>query len=523
MRNRKWMIMVMAVCCVLALVACTSAVDSNVKNKTESEQESDGNVSVKASYENAEQIDLSEYTDLVTIDKEGTYVLSGELQGQVLVEAKDKEVTLILDNVDITSESSAAIYVKKAANVTITLADGSNNTLTDGTEYVYDDQEKEEPNSTLFSKSDLTIDGNGTLTINANFNNGIKTKDILTVLSGNINITAVNDGLSGNDGINISGGNITLDVGDDGIHSEADLVISGGNITVINSYEGLEGENVYINGGNIDVTSSDDGINAAGGSDDSTAGIGRESFGEGSDTHVYINGGTVLVHADGDGIDSNGSIFMTGGTVTVYGPTDNADGAIDYETGMTVSGGTLIAVGSSGMACAPTSTENQSFIMVNVNGSEGQEVIVTDSDNTEMIRFTAQKKFSNLVLSTADIVEGETYYISVDNNEKTECTAGESQGGFGHGGNMGGEFQHGDFKNGDFKNGDFQPGEVPGGDFQPGDKQDGNFQPGEMPGGDFQPGDKQDGDFQFGEVPDGDTQSGDFQPGQMDPRSGGKQ
>lgn len=482
MRNRKWMTMVTAVCCVLALAACTNSVNGNVKNKTEGEQESGGNVGAKASYENAAQINLSEYSDTVTIDKAGTYVLSGTLKGQVLVEAKDTEVTLILDKVDITSGAGAAIYVKKAAKVTITLADGSSNILTDGTESVYD-EENDDPNAAIYSKCDLTINGNGTLTVNANFRNGIKTKGVLTVTGGNMNITAVNDGLSGNEGINIEDGNITIKAGDDGIHSEADLVISGGDITVIDSYEGLEGENVYINGGSIDVTASDDGINAAGGSDEPTADGGRNSFGEGSDTHVYLNGGTVLVHADGDGIDSNGSIFMTGGTVTVYGPTDNANGAIDYETGMTLSGGTLIAVGSSGMACAPTSTENQSFIMVNVNGSEGQEIIVTDGDNTEIIRFTAQKNFSNLVLSTADIVEGETYYISADNNEKAECTAGESQGGFGHGSNMGGGFPHGNFQDGDF-----QPGEMPNSDFQPGEKPSGDFVPGEIPDGEFRPG-----------------------------------
>lgn len=466
MKNSKRLVMIMAVFSMMVLTACGNMVHGDVKDKADGIQEKS-----EADDESAVKINLSEYTDTVTIDREGTYILSGNLKGQVLVEAEDAAVTLVLDNVDITSPSNAAIYVKKADEVTITLADKSSNVLTDAAEYVYDDEEKEEPNAALFSKSDLTINGTGSLTVNGRFNNAVKTKDILTVVNGEINITAVNDGLSANDGITIENGNITLDVGDDGIHSEEDLIISGGNVTVANSYEGLEGKNVYIEGGNIFVTASDDGINAAGGSDEQAAG-GRNSMGEGSDTNVYINGGTVLVHADGDGIDSNGSIYMTGGVVTVFGPTDDGNGAIDYETGMTLSGGTLIAAGSSQMACAPTLTENQSFIMVNINGSEGEEVVVTDSNQTEIIRFTAQKNFSNLVVSTADMAEGGHYYVSAAGTEK-ECVAGESQRGFGHGGNM---------------DGNFFPGEKPDGDLFPEEKPDGDFKPGEKPDGDFHPG-----------------------------------
>ncbi len=467
MKNSRRLLMIMAVCSMMVFTACSNAVDGGVKDKTDEIQEKS-----EANDESAEEINLSEYTDTVTIDKEGIYVLSGSLKGQVLVEAEDAAVTLVLDNVDITSPSNAAIYVKKADAVTITLADNSSNVLTDAVEYVYDDEEKEEPDAALFSKSDLIINGTGTLTVNGRFNNAIKTKDILTMVNGEINITAVNDGLSANDGITIENGSITLNAGDDGIHSEEDLIISGGNITVANSCEGLEGKNVYIEGGNIFVTASDDGINAASESDEKEAGEGRDSVGEGSDTNVYINGGTVLVHADGDGIDSNGSIYMTGGIVTVFGPTDDGNGAIDYETGMTLSGGTLIAAGSSQMACAPTLTENQSFIMVNINGSEGEEVVVTDSNQTEIIRFTAQKNFSNLVVSTADMAEGGHYYVSAARTEK-ECVAGESQRGLGPGGDM---------------NGVFQPGEKPDGDFNQGEKPDGEFNPGEKPDGDFQPG-----------------------------------
>lgn len=397
--------------------------------------------------EGAKRISLSEYTGTVTIDAGGTYILSGSLLGQVVVEADNATVNLILDNAKIHSETSAAIYVKKAGNVIVTLAPESRNVLTDAAEYVYDDAEKKEPDSALFSKSDLTINGSGTLTVNGNFNNAIKSKDFLTVSGGNLNVMSVNDGITGKDGLTVEDGTIIADVADDGLHSDGDLIISGGSITIVRSNEGLEGKNIYINGGTIHVNAADDGINAA----DGTA-----SFGKGSDTHVYINGGTVLVHADGDGIDSNGSIYMTGGEVTIYGPTDNANGALDYEAGMTLTGGTLIAAGSLGMACAPTDTQNQSYIMVNVNAGQGEEVLITSGGGAEIIRFTAEKRCSNIVVSSADIIEGETYYVSVADNEKTVCTAGQGTMNFGPGGkmreHMGGNKEDGFVPGGMFEN-----------------------------------------------------------------------
>ena len=117
---------------------------------------------------------------------------------------------LILNNVNIKCDNSAAIYVKKAQKVIITLSDGTTNTLNDGTSYVYDDAENEEPNAALYSKADLTINGTGTLVVNSNFNNGIRSNDLLKLVNGNIFVTAVNNAITGKDGILIKDGNYSI-------------------------------------------------------------------------------------------------------------------------------------------------------------------------------------------------------------------------------------------------------------------------------------------------------------------------
>jgi hypothetical protein len=137
----------------------------------------------------------------VTITKAGTYVLSGILNdGQVIVDTEDTDaVRLVLNDADLTCLSSASIYVKSAEKAVLVLADGTENSVTDGTEYVLEDEESDEPNAAVFSKSDLTINGSGTVTVTGNYNNGIQSKDDLKIVSGTILITSVGDGLRGRD------------------------------------------------------------------------------------------------------------------------------------------------------------------------------------------------------------------------------------------------------------------------------------------------------------------------------------
>lgn len=376
----------------------------------------------------------------ITISSGGSYIINGTLDdGRIVVDADNAKVHLILNGVSIHSETSAAIYVKSADKTTITLADGTDNTLSDSSNYTYDDTDKEEPDAVLFSKDDLSINGNGSLNIEASFNNGITCKNDLKIISGTINVTAKNNAIKGKDSLSITGGTIaltctddaihsnnaiyieggdmTLSSSDDGIHADNTLVISDGTIDITKCYEGLEAAAISIDGGAISITASDDGINAADGSSSSEGGPGMRGgpdMGEnsGSNCSLTINDGTVYVNAGGDGIDSNSYIVMTGGALVVDGPTGNGNGGLDYNNYFTVTGGYLVVAGSSGMAQNISDSSTQCGALVAVSGgTAGTPVTVADTDGNVIISFTPAKSYNALNISTPDIKTGTTYTI----------------------------------------------------------------------------------------------------------------
>lgn len=215
--------------------------------------------------------------NMITIQKEGTYVLQGDLKdGQIIVDVSDTEkVQLVLDGVSIHNSSFAPIYIKSGDKVFITLKEGSNNTLTDGTEYIQVDDNTVD--GVIFSKADLTINGSGTLNITGSYKHGIVSKDDIVITGGTYNITAVKDAINGKDAVKIKDGIFTLssDTGN-GIQSKHDsnskkgyVYIAGGTITVTKSQEGIEGTVVIIDNGVINIHAEDDGLNAASGSSDS--------------------------------------------------------------------------------------------------------------------------------------------------------------------------------------------------------------------------------------------------------------
>ena len=259
----------------------------------------------------------------ITITEEGVYIVRGTLEdGQIIVNASDSDkVQIVLDGVHINCETNAAIYVREADKVFITLAENSSNTLGDGNEYTQIDDNTVD--SVIFSKSNLVCNGTGSLTIEADYKHGIVSKDDLVITGGTYKIAAADNGITAKDQIKILNGSfdidaansavkakntddaelgniyiaggiftieaeqdgfhatgsivvddgtITVNSGDDGFHADLDTVIHSGTILVEKSYEGLEGKRVVVNGGDITVNASDDGANAAGsGDDDSNA------------------------------------------------------------------------------------------------------------------------------------------------------------------------------------------------------------------------------------------------------------
>jgi hypothetical protein len=497
--------------------------------------------------------------NIVTITSAGTYSISGTLNdGQIIVDTEDKEkVVLVLNGADIASSTSAPIYVSNAEKTVITLADGTENYVTDGSSYLFEDAE-DEPNAAVFSKDDLTINGNGSLTVSANYNNGIASKDDLKITGGNITVNAVNDGIKGrdsiavkdgmitvnaggdgmqsnndedaekgyifieggtfnitagmdgiqaetsllvsggdititsgggsgststsggggwggrgmegnpnkptesakglkagvdititagtidinsaddsihsNDSITINGGDMLLASGDDGIHSDTTLEINGGDLNITRSYEGIESAVITINDGTIHLVASDDGINAVSGTGGAAAG-GMPGRGQGmfesGNNHLYVNGGYIAMDVMGDGMDINGPIDMTGGVVIVNGPTSNNNGALDYAGAFNLTGGFIVAVGSAGMAQAPSTSSTQYSVVYTFESPQvaGTMVHIETKDGQEILTFVPTKAYQSVVLSSPDLENGSTYLVYSGGSSTGTATDGLYSGG----------------------------------------------------------------------------------------------
>lgn len=518
----------------------------------------------------------------ITITEEGTYLLSGSLSNGSVVVATDEnvKVRLIFNGVVINNDSSAAIYVQSADKVFITLAPDSENMLSNGGTYEAVDDNNID--SVIFSKSDLTLNGSGSLTVTAKAGHGIVSKDDLVITGGTYAITAASQGLSGKDSIRIldgdftiasgkdalysenednaekgfvyiaggnfnltasgdgisasgnmtlldgmytmttgggsengkdhqeggpggsgglggmdnpgddmmtsgerpkenrgemsdndqmtppsddqqpsgqmmeqpdrsdeetetdeeieteettgtkgikakgnliiSGGTYTINAADDGIHSNSNITINGGTLAIASgddgvhadgqvivndgtiaiseSYEGIEGnEKILIVGGQITLTSSDDGFNG--------------------DT-IEISGGHTEIGAEGDGIDANGILTVSGGETYVSGPTGDGNGALDYETDAVITGGILVAAGSSGMAVNFGNNSTQGSVLVNMDRQEaGTDIVLTDASGTELINWQTSKEYTSVVVSCPGIAQGESYTLKAGTSKTT--------------------------------------------------------------------------------------------------------
>ena len=279
----------------------------------------------------------------IVLLEEGVYLLSGTLEdGQILVNAGDSaKVQIVLSGADITSASSAAIYCKAADKVFLTLAEGTENRLANGGSFTPVDDSSID--AVIFSKTDLTLNGEGSLTVNSPAGHGIVSKDELTITGGSYTLTAARHGLTGKDSVAIASGSFHITAGKDGIHSDGALLICSGSFIIPDCYEGLEGLTVTIEGGDLDITARDDGINAANSADSFGAaqGFGRQDpFAVDEGCAITINGGSITIVSDGDCIDSNGSLTVNGGSLKL---TCNGNGntAIDVNGSFSNNGGSI--------------------------------------------------------------------------------------------------------------------------------------------------------------------------------------
>ena len=504
----------------------------------------------------------SQKDGVVTIQQEGTYLVSGTLEnGQLVVDAADTEkVQIVLQNVSIDCSDHAALFIKQADKVFLTLAEGTENTLSSGSSYALGDDDSN-VDGVIFSRADLTMNGSGSLAVNAAYKHAVVSKDDLVVTGGQYAIKAENggglygkdcvkitggaftiatgtdaiqannaekadqgyvyisggtfdltagtdavqaetvlridggtfqitsgggsanasidksgkdspgwgmwgpqseqnpsqdaestdtsdsakglkagaslslrggtfsinssdDSIHSNGTVTITGGTLSLKSGDDGVHAGDALLIEEGTIKISQSYEGLEGLSVTIAGGNIQLTASDDGINSAGGSDTAKQGRpGQNQFivSEHSEIFIKITGGTINVDAGGDGLDSNGNLFVEGGTIYITSSADNGNGALDYEGAATITGGTIVAAGMSGMAQGFSDSSTQYSILNNFSASlsSGDAIVLKDSGGKVLASYTPAKAYNSVVVSSPDLKKGETYTLSAGSQSES--------------------------------------------------------------------------------------------------------
>ncbi len=502
----------------------------------------------------------------VTITENTTHIISGTLDdGMIIVDADDKaKLQLVFNGVKINSETSAALYIREADKVFVTLAKDSENVLSNGGTFTAIDDNNID--SALFSKQDLTVNGEGSLTVASPAGHGVVCKDDLVLTGGQYTVTSASHGIDANDSVRITGktsitvdagkdgiraensddeslgfvyvsngtmnieaegdgiaagaymhiadgtfkilagggsengskessdswggfmgggrhskgnevqtqttddgstsmkglkavsgllisnGNFTVNSADDSIHSDTSVIINGGefeiasgddavhaeetltvtagNINITTSYEGLEALDIDVRGGDIKLVASDDGLNAAGGTDSSGTTGGRDGmFGAGgmgggmgggmpssSNGSIVISGGNLFINASGDGIDANGTLEITGGHTVVIGPTQGDTATLDYDVSAVISGGTFIGTGASGMA-QTFSDSKQGVIAVSVgNQSAGTAVTIKDKKGETIISYTPELSFAVVIMSSPDIVSGESYNITVGSN-----------------------------------------------------------------------------------------------------------
>lgn len=406
--------------------------------------------------------DVSVDGTTATITSAGVFEVSGTLDdGEIVVDAGgDAVVRLILDDADITNDDGAAIAVMTADTAVVILADGSTNTLTDGAVYDLPDGE-DEPNATLFSKTDLTVAGDGSLTIVGNANDGIAGKDGLVIDSGSITVDAVDDGIRGRDYVAVDGGEIeivaggdgiksdndedvergvitvtngiiTMDAGDDGMQATTDVIISGGEITVAadddgikgdlsvtvdggsititESFEGIEAEVITIDDGTIDVTSSDDGLNVAS-SDETTettpaapVAPGAAGGGPGGGGPGGAGGPSGAGGPGGDEGVGEHYIYINGGTTSITVTDDLAEqgDGIDANGHVVMTGGLVVVSG-------PTDTRNSA---VDYSGGSfevsGGTLVGTNVDGRNSEGVGVGSEQASIYLTLASTIEAGT-------------------------------------------------------------------------------------------------------------------
>ena len=319
---------------------------------------------LRTEYDVTAQINLDEVTDSVlSITQEGVYELTGTLaDGQILINT-DGKVQLVLNNANITCSSGSAIYIESAKKVFITMAENSQNTVSDGSSYA--DISETAPDAAIYSKDSLTINGTGVLTVNGNYNEGITSKDDLVIAGGTINVTSVGNGIKGKDSVSVYDGTINITSGGDGLKSSNDtdegmgfIYIRSGKFNIDAQEDGIQAESELI------ILDGDFTVKSGGGTENAPQKMNNDfggGFGRGGwnqqefsteaseeDTTpsvkgikagslLYISGGTLSLDTADDALHSNDSLYICGGQINLSA----GDKGIHADADVTIAEGTV--------------------------------------------------------------------------------------------------------------------------------------------------------------------------------------
>ncbi len=358
----------------------------------------------------------------VTITKKGDYLISGTCSnGQIIVEAnKEKDVRLILNGVNLTCTDSAPIYEKQCDKMVITLADGTENVLSDTLPKVYDNAEKQQPDSCIFAKDDLVINGNGTLKVSSAYSEGIHSTDSVKLISGNIIVNSGDNGVRGKEGVIVKEAVLDVTSKGDGIRTTYSdntslgyILIEGGNIKVYSAKDGIQATgHIQVTGGVIDVT-TDNGV-AHADSEDSKSAKGIKS-----DHDIYISRASVTVNSTEDAINNDGNLIVDDGSLTLTA----MDDAVSTDGNIVINGGTVTVEGSKEGFDAYSVSINGGSVTVNasddgIKASAGDD----ESDSDDKVKFGDANPFSDssnayiAVTGGSVNITSEGEYIDSDGN-----------------------------------------------------------------------------------------------------------